>query len=543
MTQAIRRAAFASLLALAPMFAAAQVSSGTYQFGAFDTPGPDTIDVGSLNVILSLPVLHKTGRAGTNFTYDLTYNSSIWTPAGASGSQTWTPADSFGWLGQTEVVTGYFTEIVTSMSCPTNHGTAPETTVSAARYYDTAGIEHRWAGSKQSSGGQCSGDHDTLSLSATTDGKYKFTSTGIVDLYGNAVNPSPTPNGGVGSYTDTNGNQITTDGNGNFVDTTGATALTISGTSPQTYTYKDTSGNPQKVTVSYKTYAVQTAVGCSGIGEYSNSSIPLTDTITYADGSAYHFAYEPTPGSGSSGQVTGRLSGIQLPTGGVINYTYSGGSNGIVCADGSAAGLKRTLAADNGSAPSTWTYTRTPAAGTSHTDVVDGNGNSIAYDFVVPGATGSTTRFFYKGTRTAWNGGKSGTPVFAEQFCFNNNNYLCATTAVNWPISQTDNFDTYDGVQQKGNTTKYNTATGQMTQIDTFDYGAPSPSSSDSHSGDPLTIEYLGYGGPTAPANVLSSDILHENGDFVSRVSYAYDQTTPAPSSGVPSHSSGSVLR
>ncbi len=544
MTQAIRRTALASLLALAPAFAAAQVSSGIYQFGAFDTPGLDTIDVGSLNAVFSLPVLHKAGRAGTNFTYDLVYNSSIWVPAGVSGSQTWTPVTNFGWLGQTQVVTGYETQQQISNTCSTSQGKFPSNTTYGPRYYDTAGIEHRWSGSIQDSGGQCPGDHDTLSNTRSLDGKYKLGQGGypIYDVVGNIVQPSSSPNGGVGSYTDTNGNQISTDGNGHFTDTTGATVLTIAGTSPQTYTYKDTSGNPQNVTVSYKTYAVRTAFGCPGVSEYSNGSVPLIDTISYADGSAYHFAYEPTPGSGSSGAVTGRLSGIQLPTGGVVSYSYTEGSNGIVCADGSAAGLRRTLAADSGSAASTWTYTRTPGAGTSHTDVVDGNGNSIAYDFVKPGGTASTTALFYKTNRNAWNGGKNGAPVYSGQVCFNNAGAACTTTAVNWPITQTDTYNTYDGLQQAGATTNYNTY-NEITGVKTYDYGAGSVSTTNSRGGV-LSSEVLTYGSAVAPANLLAADVLYDAaGNLVNIGSYGYDQTTPAASSGIPSHTSASGSR
>ncbi len=77
MIQAMVRSALACLLAFSPLLANAQVSSGIYPFGAFDSKGLDTIDLGSLNTILKLPILHKTGRAGTDFTYDLAYNGSI----------------------------------------------------------------------------------------------------------------------------------------------------------------------------------------------------------------------------------------------------------------------------------------------------------------------------------------------------------------------------------------------------------------------------------------------------------------------------------
>jgi hypothetical protein len=55
---------------------------------------------------------------------------------------------------------------------------------------------------------------------------------------------------------------------------------------------------------------VQTQFNCSGIADPTMSNVPLVSSITMADGSAYQFAYEPTP-SGfnpvSPGAVTGRV--------------------------------------------------------------------------------------------------------------------------------------------------------------------------------------------------------------------------------------------
>src|SRR6266705_6043825 len=78
----------------------AQVTTGTPPFGSFGG-GPDVINLANLNSHITIPVLHKAGR-GLNFTYDLSYESSVWYPVGASGSQTWQPVQNWGWRGQTE---------------------------------------------------------------------------------------------------------------------------------------------------------------------------------------------------------------------------------------------------------------------------------------------------------------------------------------------------------------------------------------------------------------------------------------------------------
>ena len=109
---------------------------------------------------------------------------------------------------------------------------------------------------------------------------------------------------------DTNGNEITQSG-GVFTDTLGQTALSISASgSGVTLSNGNPSGNPY--TVSYTSYNIKTNFGCSGITEYSASSVSLVNQITLPDGRSYQFAYEPTPSH--SGYITGRLASVILPT-------------------------------------------------------------------------------------------------------------------------------------------------------------------------------------------------------------------------------------
>ncbi|MGH9446887.1 MAG: hypothetical protein ACRD3O_14315 [Terriglobia bacterium] len=116
---------------------------------------------------------------------------------------------------------------------------------------------------------------------------------------------------------------------------------------------------------------MRTNFGCSGITEFGATSESLVREIELADGTSYAFTYEPTPGY--SGDVTGRIASVTLPTGGEITYSYSGGSNGINCADGSTATLTRTTP------DGAWTYARGVSAGT--TTVTDPEGNKTVYNF------------------------------------------------------------------------------------------------------------------------------------------------------------------
>lgn len=56
----------------------AQVSTGTPASGSFGGGPFDTVNLGNLNVHFAIPVVHKAGR-GMAFTYDLSYDSSVWT--------------------------------------------------------------------------------------------------------------------------------------------------------------------------------------------------------------------------------------------------------------------------------------------------------------------------------------------------------------------------------------------------------------------------------------------------------------------------------
>jgi hypothetical protein len=81
--------------------ATTQVSTGTPPFSSLGGGPFDVVNLGNLNVHFSIPVLHKAGR-GMPFTYDLSYDSSIWTPVTSGGTTTWKHASNWGWKGMGE---------------------------------------------------------------------------------------------------------------------------------------------------------------------------------------------------------------------------------------------------------------------------------------------------------------------------------------------------------------------------------------------------------------------------------------------------------
>jgi hypothetical protein len=128
----------------------AQVATGIYNYGTYDTPGIDTINVGNLNVHLGIPILNKAGR-GISFSYTLGYDSSVWYPSDVNGTSTWTPVQNFGWAGDTQTATGYMSFDVSTVTGPVHESgglqyTCPTTFYQAFVYYDTFGAKHPFAG-------------------------------------------------------------------------------------------------------------------------------------------------------------------------------------------------------------------------------------------------------------------------------------------------------------------------------------------------------------------------------------------------------------
>src|SRR5947209_19433789 len=108
-----------SLICISSDNSFAQLATGTQKFGSFGGGEFDTINLGNLNVVFSVPILHKAGR-GLPFNYDLTYNSSIYQVVTSNGNKSWQPASSagnagmyWGWQGLGPVFSPYISHCVT----------------------------------------------------------------------------------------------------------------------------------------------------------------------------------------------------------------------------------------------------------------------------------------------------------------------------------------------------------------------------------------------------------------------------------------------
>ncbi len=517
-------------------------ATGTPAFGSFGGGPFDVINLGNLNVHLAVPVIHKPGR-GTDFVYNFGYDSSVWSPVTSGASQSWQYATNWGWKGVTESWEGYLT-YTTFTGIPCYADGTYATFFTNWVYHDPLGNAHSFGnlqvwndacGPQSAVGTTTDGSGYTINMS-TTQGASSATAT-MWPRQGGKLSPPINSTSATGSHTDANGNQISFNGT-SFTDTLGTTVLTLSGTAPNpvNYTYTSPAGTPASVVMSFKPYTVKTNFGCSGISEYGPTSVSLVDTIQLADGSKYSFQYEPT--YGFTGDVTGRLKSVTLPTGGSITYTYStDGTNGINCADGTPSTLVRDV-----SPGGDWKYVRSQVAGahwkTTITAPDPGNpaGNQTVIDFQKDSATTNPTSNFYETQRLSYQGLATGTLLRTVITCYNGMSVAtpanCPTTAVSSGISRKTVFTYYpdaNGSIKETNTT-YN-GFGLVTEVDTYDFGNAAV-------GSLLGKTLISYAtltnGPVdRPSTVNVTDAA---GASKGLVSYFYDEVSTTPTTGTPQH-------
>jgi hypothetical protein len=108
MRLAIKPAVLVAIVAIFAGFARGQVITGTPPFGSTGGGPVDIIDLGNLNVHLSIPIVTKAGRGGS-FSYNLGYDTSVLYPGHYTSGVAWTQAFNNGWTGPTQIRTGAVT--------------------------------------------------------------------------------------------------------------------------------------------------------------------------------------------------------------------------------------------------------------------------------------------------------------------------------------------------------------------------------------------------------------------------------------------------
>jgi RHS repeat-associated protein len=524
------------LFAMFPVRTAAQitVTTGIPPFGSF-SGGPDVINNANLNVHYTIPVFQKTGR-GTNFSYSLAYDSSIWEPRSSNGTTVWQPLPTWGWAaglaaGGSRYVLYSITYSGEILCGPNNEYQYSEYTFSNFIYYDSLGTPHSFNGSASyiaatgTTGCPASGSSDPNGMTVQADaytmtlgpaGPGYINLTSLVDAGGNQLNvpflTSPPGSTGSSKITDRNGNFISSS-NGVYTDTLNTTALTVTNGGTTTLSYPTPAGGTAQYTVTYQTYTVRTNFGCSGISEFGPTNESLVSKISLPDGTYYQFTYESTPYYSSD--VTGRVASVQLPTGGTISYTYEGGSNGIECFDGSTAGFNRSTP-DTGSGY--WSYTRTLGGGgygTNTTTITDPQGGQTVLDFSA----------IYELWRQV---SQNSSTLATVTTCYNGNTANCSSATVSTPITERAVTTQLGGSNNlEAETDTFYNGYDLVTELDEYDYG---------QGGRGSLIRQT----QTSYAN-LGNDIfdmpgtvtVKEGGNTLAQTIYSYDQN-PLTSSGSP---------
>jgi RHS repeat-associated protein len=538
MTRATLALSLIFVVVLLPGICLAQVATGVPAFGSFGGGPFDTVNLGNLNVHFAVPIVHKAGR-GLPFNYDLVYDNSIWYPTTVSGTTTWTPGSNWGWGNTWSATTGYLTNNSTTTVCNDNQGhpIGATTYVDSFVYHDQWGVSHSFVG--QIINNTCPGGPNSIpSFTATaTDGSGYTINEGvgawqIVSRDGVGFNPPSAPPTGPVATTksDANGNQITSSSGGVFTDTLGTTALTITGASPVSFAYTSPTGS-RAYLMHFTAQTIKTAFGCSGIAEYGPTSANLVSDITLPDNSKYVFTYEPTPGF--SGDVTGRIASVTLPTGGTITYTYTGGAHGITCSDGSTSGLTRTLTPGG-----TWTYARTYTGTgtkwtTTVTDPTTAPGNQTVITFQEDSATTNKTNNFYETSRLTYQGTTTGTLLQTSIMCYNGGSVTtpvnCPITSVASPILRKTAFNYLpDSAGKQAETDVSYNSVGLVTEVDEYDFAAGLGAVG------PLTRKTLtSYTSLGSPAQVTVED---GTPSIVAQTTYGHDEGTVTSTTGTPQH-------
>ncbi len=208
------------------------------------------------------------------------------------------------------------------------------------------------------------------------------------------------------------------------------------------------------------------------------------------------------------------MASITLPGGGVISYTYSGGCSSLgigMNSDGTPGNLSRTTS----DSPNARTYNRGLINGNAtSTTLQDEKGNQSYLQFTNYGGD------FYETHRQVYQGAVSGTPLLERFTCYNGGPTPCDGVALSAQITSTYITERYNGGSEAAVNNLYDTY-GNLTNV--FQYNGSTL----------LESTFNSYNGLSELTESRTTDA---SSNFISEVTYGYDQTTPTVTSGIPQH-------
>lgn len=445
----------------------AQATAGTGLQALEVTNGEVSLD--TLNIHLDIPIVSKQG-IGIPLALNMSYNSNSWGISGGS----WVPnpvtpsgAIQNFWNVPSSTVSSFVGQFVTSDFNCSLDGEQIAVKIYTG-YIDPSGTFHTIFNAPPLTAVQVGNCPPTTSYVAPLlDGSGLTVSLNI-----NGDNSVITSSGfvynlaGAATITDPNGNAISLSGSV-YTDTFGVQEVTVSGgTYPATYTYPTSTGTAQ-VVVTYTLETLRTAFSCPGVTDFpATGNYPFPTKITLADTSSYSFTYE----SQIAGTITGRLASVTYPNGRVVSYQYTGPNNGINCADGSTAGLTRTVTGD-----AVYQYTRNTSTWLTTTLVSDyGAGlanNTNVYTFI----QNSSNQTFL--SKEVMNQGVS-TPLMTKISCYDvstSAGYCLGLGAPLYPIQYLYTYSLPAGATNYSLAVTTFDAFQNVTKSAAYDFGATTP--------------------------------------------------------------------
>jgi RHS repeat-associated protein len=391
----IRRIGAISLVAIGTVLFLSNPSSCRaqtyiYGYGSYPWSTPLSVpggyvDAGNGNLHVEIPIASIAERGHVPFVAKLVYDSHIWQTVSGAWQPTNVLNSKSGWRLITSAAAGSnFNYKIQSSTCERivdriiTH--PPFTTYEDFTWTAPDGHIIPFGSINTINFGECGTSISTASGLATDASGYhisvtNYTSATIYAPDGTQVFPN---------VKDTNGNYYSTpNSNGDVTDTLGRTpiATTVSGDTI-TYNVLNSQGGTSPFVVTTTTIPVSTAFGQSGVTEYA-STAPSTDYLTVIqsialpDGTSYQFSYDQGLTSGHYGALTG----VTLPTGGTVTYSYQNFKD--------AYGDQYLWASScswGGATGGTWSYTPVvlqacPTGCTQQTAAVGPSGEKTVYGF------------------------------------------------------------------------------------------------------------------------------------------------------------------
>jgi len=424
------------------------------QFSTIETHEYDTINLATLGIQLNVPIRTKAGHIP--FSFHLTGTSQI----------TVTHNTQASFFAASPALIGSESHLFQTLGNTSNTPCTNPNGNKMSGFYatDALGNKHTFLitvgpglpCAPLTAGAYALADNSGLYLQVTYSGNPTYS---LWDVSGNSSS---------GVY-DTANTPPLTDPNGNTIsagtDTLGETAMQVTGgigSAQQIFTWTDALNNPQKVTLNNSLLTQYLAFGCA----YDDPSwqINFPASISFPDSSTASLGWEKSPLNNA--YYTGRLASLKLPTGGTISYTYSGGTNGINCLDGTPATMTRTTPDGQ------WVYTHVAAITNPKTTVKDPQGNNTVYTF-------SDYTYNLEIERQVYNGAVAPANLIKTVItCYNNVNSTPAncSSSYNSYITEKDVYTAYPGVTgYSAVKTAYIQRGGLVSDVKTFDFNATTP--------------------------------------------------------------------